>query len=144
MLLTINGDRFVKDIQLDFSIVYPYLKLEFFRINGMHKNQAVKQNQIKHDQQLRFAKGVDIRKGDLLIEDSMSVAELEKAFRDKFGLLTQVFRRSGNIWLETTITDSWSLKQQNELGKEITMGRTEDKKADEDDHEDYDLSRNQD
>lgn len=142
MLLTINGERFVKDIQLDFSMAYPYLRLEFFRINGMNKNQAVKQNQVKHDQQLRLAKGVDIKKGDLLIEDSMSVAELEKAFKDKFGLLTQVFRRSGNIWLETTITDSWSLRQQNDLGKEITMGKTEDKKNDED--EDYDLNRNQD
>jgi hypothetical protein len=116
------------------------LKLEFFRINGLHKEQGLKENQINHDQQLRFAKGLDIRKDDLLIEDSMSVAELEKAFKDKFGLLTQVFRRSGNIWLETTITDRWSLKQQNDLGREITTGGTAAYKID----EDYDLNRNQD
>ena len=141
MLLFINGDRLVKDLQQDFSSVYPYLKLEFFRINGLHKEQVLKDNQIKHDQKLRLAKGRDIQKGDLLIEDTMSVADLEKAFLDKFGLLTQVFRRSGNIWLETSITDSWSLKQQNELGKEITMGR---RAIEETREEDYDLNRDAD
>lgn len=140
MLLMINGDRLVKDIQLDFSMAYPFLKLEFFRKNGLHKNQAQKLNRIKHDQQLKLAKGLDIQKGELLIEDSMSVAELEKAFRDKFGLQTQVFRRSGNIWLETTITDGWSLKQQNDLGREISIGKTADKTY----NDDYDLNRNMD
>lgn len=140
MLLMINGERLVKDIQLDFSVVYPYLKLEFFRKNGLHKDQALKENQIKHDQQLRLAKGLDIHKGDLLIEDSMSVADLEKAFEDKFGLLAQVFRRSGNIWLETTITDRWSLKQQNRMGREITMGGTGNNKNE----DDFDLNRDAD
>jgi hypothetical protein len=70
----------------------------------------------------------------------MSVADLEKAFMNKFGLLTQVFRRSGNIWLETSITDGWSLRQQNALGREITTGKkTEDK-----DEDDYDLNRDAD
>lgn len=142
MLLLINGDRLVKDIQQDFSSAYPYLKLEFFRINGLHKEQVLKDNQIKHDQKLRLAKGRDIPKGDLLIEETMSVADLEKAFLDKFGLLAQVFRRSGNIWLETSITDSWSLKQQNVLGKEITMGRRVIEENREE--EDYDLNRDAD
>jgi len=102
----------------------------------------LKENQIKHDQQLRLAKGRDIQKGDLLIEETMSVADLEKAFKDQFGLMAQVFRRSGNIWLETSITDKWSLKQQNELGKEITLDRNANEKAKQED--DYDLNRDAD
>ena len=70
----------------------------------------------------------------------MSVADLEKAFMNKFGLLTQVFRRSGNIWLETSITDGWSLKQQNDLGREITTG----KNTGEEKEEDFDLNRDAD
>ena len=142
MLLSINGDRLVKDVQQDFSSTYPYLKLEFIRTNGIHKEQARKENQIKHEQQLRLAKGRDIHKGDLLIEETMSVAELEKAFKDKFGLIAQVFRRSGNIWLETSITDSWSLKHQNELGMEISIDRSAIDKNRED--EEYDLNRDAD
>ena len=139
MLLLINGERLIKDVQLDFAKAYPFLKIEFFRNNGTHKDQALKENQIKHDQKLSLAKGRNIQKGDLLIEDSMSVFDLEKAFMDQFGLLTQVFRKSGNIWLEASITDRWSLKQQNDLGKEITMGREYKNSNTED--EDYDLSR---
>jgi hypothetical protein len=140
MQLLINGERLVRDVQQDFSRVYPYLKIEFFRKNGLHKDQALKQNQIRHDQQLRLANGRDIHKGDLVIEDMMSVADLEKAFMNKFGLLTQVFRRSGNIWLETSITDGWSLRQQNALGREITTG----KKTGDKDEDDYDLNRDAD
>ena len=52
----------------------------------------------------------------------MTVTDFENALMDQFGLSAQVFRRSGNIWLETTITDYWTLKQQNEHGREITVG----------------------
>jgi hypothetical protein len=48
------------------------------------------------------------------------VVELECLFEDQFGLFVQVFRRSGNLWLETTVTDSWSLQKQNEQGKELS------------------------
>ncbi len=139
MRLLINGERLVRDVQQEFTRVYPYLKIEFFRVNGLLKGKGVQQNQIKHDQQLRLAKGRDIEKGDLVIEDVMSVADLEKAFMKKFGLITQVFRKSGNIWLETTITDSWSLKQQNDMGREITTGKKPHEKD-----EDYDLNRDAD
>lgn len=139
MQLLINGERLVRDVQQEFARVYPYLKIEFFRSNGLQQAKGLKQNQIKHDQKLRSAKGRDINKGDLVIEDVMSVADLEKAFMSKFGLITQVFRKSGNIWLETTITDSWSLKQQNDMGREITTGIKPDEKD-----EDYDLTRDAD
>ena len=142
MLLLINGERLIKDVQQDFAKAYPYLKIEFFRNNGIHKDQALKENQIKHNQKLSLAKGRNIHNGDLLIEDTMSVMDLEKAFMDQFGLLTQVFRRSGNIWLETSITDKWSLKQQNDLGKEITTGNADKDKITEE--EDYDLNRDAD
>lgn len=141
MLLLINGERLIKDVQQDFAKAYPFLKIEFFRKNGIHKDQAIKENKIKHDQKLSLAKGRNIQKGDLLIEDSMSVLDLEKAFMDQFGLLAQVFRRSGNIWLEASITDRWTLKQQNDLGKEITTGRAVKNNTEE---EDYDLNRDAD
>ena len=140
MLLLINGERLIKDVQQDFAKAYPFLKIEFFRNNGIHKDQVLKENQIKHDQKLSLAKGRNIQKGDLLIEDSMSVLDLEKAFMDQFGLLTQIFRRSGNIWLEASITDRWSLKQQNDLGREISTGRPADNYTE----EDYDLNRDAD
>jgi hypothetical protein len=53
------------------------------------------------------------------IDKSMKVSELEKAFANAFGLNIQVFRKSNNMWLQTTITDNWSLEKQNQNGKEM-------------------------
>jgi hypothetical protein len=43
----------------------------------------------------------------------MTVGELEQSFRDIYGLATQVFRKSGNNWIETTETVDWTLEKQN-------------------------------
>lgn len=58
--------------------------------------------------------------GDLSVFDSMTVGQLEKSFLEKFGMLVQVSRKSGSVWLETTMTDSWTLKQQNDHGRELS------------------------
>jgi len=78
--------------------------------------------------------------GELLIDDVMTVSDLESTFRNQFGLAAQVFRRSGNIWLETSITNGWTLKQQNDHGREITIGKRPDSR----DENEYELNRDQD
>lgn len=50
---------------------------------------------------------------------NMTVNELEQLFKTKFGLNIQIFRKSGNSWLETTVTDNWTLEKQNEEGEEL-------------------------
>jgi hypothetical protein len=137
MQLLINGDRLIKEVQQEFAEAYPFLKIEFFKNNEEQKGHTLKQTRIEHNKKLGDAglrKGAD---GNLIVEDLMSVTSLEKAFVEQFGLGIQVFRKSGNIWLETSITDGWTLKQQNELGKEISISKETDKKED----LDYDLNR---
>jgi uncharacterized protein (DUF1697 family) len=58
--------------------------------------------------------------GDLIFSAETTVADLENTFFRDFGLSAQVFRRSGNVWLETSATDSWSLMQQNSEGAELS------------------------
>jgi hypothetical protein len=38
----------------------------------------------------------------------------------EFGLCVQVFRKSGNHWIETSLTNSWTLEQQNREGFELS------------------------
>ena len=52
--------------------------------------------------------------------DTTTVHDLETGFRERFGLSVHVFRKSGNLWIETTMTENWTLKQQNEHGMEIS------------------------
>jgi hypothetical protein len=58
--------------------------------------------------------------GAIEIFDQMTVKQLETTFREKFGLNVQVARRSGSMWLETTMTDNWTLKHQNDHGRELS------------------------
>jgi hypothetical protein len=140
MQLLLNGERLIKDVQQEFANAYPFLKIEFFKPNVIQKNHNLKQDQIPHNQKLSDVWGHKKANGNVIVEDLMSVIDLEKAFMDQFGLMAQVYRKSGNIWLETSITDRWTLKQQNDLGREITIG----KKPDDKDENDYELHRDDD
>jgi hypothetical protein len=114
MVLTISPDRTLSETQQDFNNAWRYLRLDFYRSNvpgpaRKHFNSAVKLN----------AAGLK-KAGEIEINDTTMVGRLENEFLEKFGLHVQVSRQSGTIWLETTMTDSWTLKQQNDHGRELS------------------------
>jgi hypothetical protein len=140
MNLSIYGERLIADVQKQFASVYPFLKIEFFKNGDTRKSLYPRHMQIAHDLKLKDAWTRKKEEGDLVINDIMSVSDLENTFMDRFGLTAQVFRRSGNIWLETSITNGWTLRRQNDHGQEITIG----KKPANNDENDYELNRDAD
>ena len=117
MILDIASHKSINDIQLDFNRQYPYLKVEFYRGN-VSSTVVVKREHLQSS--LVIKKAGLIRNGTIEINDFMKVGELEKIFSVEFGLSAQVSRKSGILWLETTMTDNWTLKQQNDHGKELS------------------------
>jgi len=117
MQLQINGDLVINELQREFSKVYPFLKIEFFR-NGASKYSA--DQRIPQTKKLREAWKPGKKEDVLLFNDATTVMELEKSFMDRFGLAAQVFRKSGNVWLESIMTDNLTLKQQNDHGRELS------------------------
>jgi hypothetical protein len=114
MVLHISQNRTLKETQDEFNSAYPFLRIEFYRNTDpgfarRHLNNTM----------LMTAAGLR-KDGELEIKDLMTVGQLENAFREKFGLQVQVSRRSGTLWLETTMTDNWTLKQQNDHGRELS------------------------
>ena len=95
----------IGEIQTEFSSSYPFLRIEF------------DQKKSRRSSQQRDEKTPDAA---IEITGSTTVEELQKSIWKLFGLAAQVFRRSGNVWLETTMTDHWTLEQQNQHGKEIS------------------------
>jgi len=119
MYLHITPTRFIADVQKEFNDKFPFLKLEFFQKRpsapGLPLKKIIVLNQSLKDIQpgIHDDSTVEIR-------ENMKVEDLENIFKDQLGLIIQVFRRSGNVWLETTMTDKWTLDHQNEHGKEIS------------------------
>ncbi|HEY6978517.1 MAG TPA: hypothetical protein VH396_19600, partial [Chitinophagaceae bacterium] len=50
------------------------------------------------------------------ISKQRTVAQLEEDFKELFGLHAQLYRKLGNLWIETSLTDDWTLEQQNNEG----------------------------
>ena len=116
--LKVRKDRLVSDIQAEFNGAFPFLKIEFYKKTGNISGNAARQVISKS---VPLSKAGLMREGILKIDDNMSVGELEHIFCDQYGTNVQVSRKSGSLWLETTMTDKWTLKQQNEHGRELSV-----------------------
>ena len=117
MIMQIRKNKVIGDVQNDFSSSYPFLKLEFYRTTSGRPGSAMKQKLIKT---VLLGMAGNQKEGDIEITDGMTVGQLEKSLYEKFGMTVQVCRKSGTIWLETTMTDNWTLNQQNEHGRELS------------------------
>ena len=119
MNLHIAPNLLISDIQKEFNKVFPFLKLEFFYNKNQSRSKISGKEIIPHNKKIGDDQKI-LSEGEIFINDEMKVKELENIFQQKFALSAQVFRKSGNLWLETTMTDNWTLQQQNNHGREIS------------------------
>ena len=115
-IIKIDNSVKASEIKDKFHDAFPFLKIEFFR--KVHKNLqgSFKKDLIKNDFNIK----INEKNVELIFDEDMLVSELEKQFNDKLQLSAQVFRKAGKSWLETTFTDSWSLRKQNLEGMELS------------------------
>lgn len=117
--IRIHDNKQIAELQQEFNEAFPFLKIEFFtRRHGSHGPSA-RRDMISPDMSLRQFQKKNA-KGAILLKASMKVSELEELFKSLFGLSVQVFRKSGRSWIETTVTDDWTLEQQNNEGRELS------------------------
>jgi hypothetical protein len=117
MMLDISQNRTIGDVQKDFNSEYPFLKLEFYKLQKFDEALTVR----KHLDKSSLLKVAGVKKAGMVeINGRMTVKEFETLFSRDFGLVVQVSRKSGMLWLETTHTDNWTLAKQNDYGREIS------------------------
>ncbi len=118
MKIAITDNRKIHQLQDEFNSSFPYLRIEFFsrthKTGGGNSPRSLR----APDRTIGECRKIH-RKGTLSINENMTVAELEQNFREMYGLNVQVFRKSGKVWLETTVTDGWTLAEQNSQGEAL-------------------------
>lgn len=119
MNLTIDTSKTILAIQQEFNAFFPFLKIEFFTRAHQRGKASEAKYILSPGRRLEEFVGRAV-KTERDLRSDMTVFQLEKMFEDEFGLHIQVFRKSGRIWLETTVTDDWTLELQNEQGKELS------------------------
>ena len=108
----------VQDIFDQFNAQFPYLHLEFYdHENGIDQTQS---HQVSHQTLLEDLNPELIDTAFVVIPE-MTVSDFEKMMKDKYQLHIQVFRRSSDIWLQTSATDHWTLEKQNGKGHRSTL-----------------------
>lgn len=117
--MIITDSKTIQEIQKEFNNKFPFLKIEFYK--EAHNVKEGSPDSMKWDSENSIE---SIRKihnsGDLSIKDDQKISELENNFSAQYGLSAQVFYKSGNLWLQTTATDEWTLKQQNDRAESFT------------------------
>lgn len=121
MHAVIKHSMTIEEVQKLFNDLFPFLKIDFFekeiKSNGTVNARKAIANTQKVLGDYKYANNFN---KEISLNPEMTVAQLENEFRNEYKLQTQIFRKSGNIWLETTVTDGWSLDEQNNQGQLIT------------------------
>lgn len=124
MNLIINDIQSIKEIQDNFNRKFQYLRLEFY--TQEHKTGEATPAQYKVSGHTRLG---EIKKksgpSELSINGHLKVSTLEQHFKEYYGLNVQVFRKSGNVWLQTTKTDDWTLSEQNKHAYDMEIALRE-------------------
>lgn len=121
--MQINKTTKLSEIQNSFSDKYPGLKIEFYNEKHGDHDGSPKSSQINGDR-LVSDLNAELKEGTLSIEESRRVSDVESDFEQEFGLYVQIFRRSNDLWLQTSTTDHWDLATQNGKGIRSTLKTT--------------------
>jgi hypothetical protein len=119
MKIIIDDNKKISVLQEEFNAVFPYLKLELFSTSHKIGKGSAKQYLNHNSQTLGECRTIH-NMGEIILNPQTTVAALEQGFKDVYGLGVQVFRKSGKVWLETTITDGWTLEEQNRQGEALS------------------------
>jgi glycerol-3-phosphate O-acyltransferase len=111
----INDKKKLSQVQEEFSSLYPYLKIEFYSESHDANEGTTEESHLDAEMTIESARTIH-NKGEMKLDKDLKVGDLESEFFEKYGLNVQVFRKSGDLWLQTTKTDQWTLEEQNERG----------------------------
>ncbi|MBK9257175.1 MAG: hypothetical protein IPM42_16990 [Saprospiraceae bacterium] len=114
--MKINHQTTIQDLFNYFTGVFPYLKVEVYKkAHQLHKGSPIA-DQLPHHLKL-IDINPDLKTEELNIEADMKVSEFENMMAEKLNVNIQVFRKSNEIWLQTSVTDDWTLEKQNGKGE---------------------------
>ncbi len=118
MKLKITSEQTLGQVKEAFHQLVPFMKIEFFHHSHAQGEGSPKTDMIEGNVQIAdLIKGHD--HGTIEFDQSTLVYELEAKLQDYFGLNVQIFRKSGKLWLESTVSDNWTLEKVKQESEEF-------------------------
>ena len=116
MELKLFRNKTIRELKKQFSKNFSFLKLEFFFIKYRKEEGSAMQQKIADHTCLSDLSFVH-REGLFSFTKSTTVNEFEQRMQKEFGLPVQVFRKAGDVWIETIQTDHLDLAKQNSMAE---------------------------
>ena len=110
--IMLTPQQTLQEVKESFSAMFPQLKIEFFK-QSHESGEGNFADDIITDlsQSLEQISNVD-HAFTISVDEHKKVSTLENDF-STLGINLQVFRKSKNVWLQTTTTDHWTIAEQN-------------------------------
>lgn len=115
--MKIAPNMLLSELQKSFNTAYPLLKIKFYELSHGHHEGSPKKAEVTKDLALSVLNPA-IEAGSITLADDLSVDALECQLESEFGLHVQVFRKSGEQWLQTSVTDHWPLAKHQQVAAE--------------------------
>lgn len=118
MKIEVTKTTTTQDLKDQFHHYFPHLKFEFFNKSHGKTELNSLDDIIPNDIPIR-AITREVNEGVLQIDENTVTGDLEQLFKDTFNLNIQVFRKQSGVWVETCITDYWTLGEQEQTAIEM-------------------------
>lgn len=115
MKILLYSNRTVEEIKNEFGNIYPYLKIAF--LTKKQDAETDTDEEADSSTPLIEVSGV-LREGEIDINSTDTIKEVEQKFEKKYGLPVHIFRKQKGVWMDTGITDDLTLQEQNTWGRE--------------------------
>jgi hypothetical protein len=115
--ILINNNSLLKDITGAFTSCYPFLKMEFPEIDKGPK--TLRRPRLDPRTSLYLFQNISTPL-KIDINGNRTVSEVIHHFKNLLGIVIQISRKSGNVWNAISVTDGWSLENQNSAGEFIS------------------------
>lgn len=107
--IQIEPSNTLEEVQAAFKSAFPLLDIKFFQ-KGHNENEGnLKENEIENYK--TKLSSINNSSTTLSIDGHKKVSTLEADF-EALGIHAQVFRKSGNVYIQTTTTDHLTLAEQ--------------------------------
>jgi hypothetical protein len=134
MKFILSPETQIGAIKQKFNDEFPFLKIEFF--THLHPSDQLSLPSDMISSATELSKISAFRgKRVLNISELLTVKNFEDWFKNELNISVQVFRKSNQQWLQTSKTDEWTLKRQNDIGKEMSQAEQHQQIEENDYHE---------
>ena len=109
--MTVNPNTTVNELMCQFAEHFPFLRLALYEGSGSKKRAA---------NETDFALKNRKNSVDVIFESSTKVRNFIDELEKSLGWKVQILRSSGKLYIETSVTDQWTLDRQNQEGAELS------------------------